>query len=334
MVTVFTKHCGIARVRSFKKQNHFCHQLNRFIRTHNTIGRRMPSYRRKKPASQSTRDNPGTIYSHDPAGIRDFQKMVLRHYENAGRKMAWRETTDPYHILVSEIMLQQTQVDRVSVKFPEFITAFPDFDSLAHAPLARILEVWQGMGYNRRAIALQKCAIRVMEEFAGTLPADPDILATFPGIGQATAASICAFAFNMPIVFIETNIRRVFIHFFFPGREDVKDKEILPVVELTLFRKNPRVWYWALMDLGTTLKKTVGNPNRRSAHYARQSPFAGSDRQIRGMILNLLVRTSSMAEQELIDAVSEDPKRTRTIIIALNREGFVAEKDGAYRLVD
>jgi len=129
--------------------------------------------------------------------------------------MAWRNTTDPYQILVSEIMLQQTQVERVTIKFPEFIRAFPDFASLATATLANVLTVWQGLGYNRRAIALQKCAIRVMNEYNGALPADVDILATFPGIGRATASSIAAFAFNMPVVFIETNIRRVFIHFFF-----------------------------------------------------------------------------------------------------------------------
>lgn len=258
--------------------------------------------------------------------------MVLRLYDNAGRKMAWRETIDPYQIFVSEIMLQQTQVERVAIKFPEFIKAFPDFGSLAREPLAEILAVWQGMGYNRRAIALRKCAIRVVDEFAGTLPADPDILATFPGIGQDTAASICAFAFNMPVVFIETNIRRVFIHFFFPGQEEVNDKEILPLIELALFRENPRVWYWALMDLGTALKKTVVNPNRRSVHYTKQAPFEGSDRKIRGEILRHLVRRSPLCEKELIDAISGEPGRTRTIINTLNREGFVAERDGMYRL--
>ena len=160
--------------------------------------------------------------------------MVLSHYEQYGRDMAWRNTTDPYQILVSEIMLQQTQVERVTAKFPEFIRAFPDFASLATAPLANVLTVWQGLGYNRRAIALQKCAIRVMNEYDGVLPADVDILATFPGIGRATASSIAAFAFNMPVVFIETNIRRVFIHFFFTDTDTVNDAEILPLVEKSI----------------------------------------------------------------------------------------------------
>ena len=137
------------------------------------------------------------------------------HYRNHGRDLAWRRTTDPYRILVSEIMLQQTQVERVTIKYPALYRRIPGFSLACQAPLSDVLAVWQGMGYNRRAISLQKCARRVVEEYGGALPQDPEILATFPGIGRATAASICAFAFNMPVVFIETNIRRVFIHFFF-----------------------------------------------------------------------------------------------------------------------
>ena len=122
--------------------------------------------------------------------------------------------SDPYQILVSEIMLQQTQVERVATKFPEFIETFPDFTALAAATLADVLTVWQGMGYNRRAVSLQKCAVKIMTEYHGILPADVDQLATFPGIGKATASSIAAFAFNMPVVFIETNIRTGFYSLF------------------------------------------------------------------------------------------------------------------------
>jgi A/G-specific adenine glycosylase len=164
----------------------------------------------KKISVQDTLDFAGVQFSRDDKsrpGILEFQQMVLSYYNNYGREMAWRDTTDPYLILVSEIMLQQTQVERVRIKFPEFIETFPDFASLAVAPLDNVLSVWQGMGYNRRAIALQKCAIRVMNEYDGILPADVDILATFPGIGRATASSIAAFAFNLPVVFIETNIQ-------------------------------------------------------------------------------------------------------------------------------
>ncbi len=240
--------------------------------------------------------------------------------------MPWRSTTDPYAILVSEIMLQQTQVDRVLIKFPAFISVFPDFTSLAAAPLPDVLSVWQGLGYNRRALALRNCAEIVMSQYGGVLPADPGILSGFPGIGHATASSICAFAFNMPVVFIETNIRRVFIHYFFPGDGMVSDSEILPLVEQALHRENPRVWYWALMDLGTVLTKTMSNPNRRSRHYARQSAFEGSDRQVRGMMIRLLLANGEMTEDEIAGNCSADKERVLKILAGLERDGFIRKK--------
>ena len=259
----------------------------------------------------------------DPPAIEEFQKMVLDFYREYGRDLAWRETTDPYRILVSEIMLQQTQVERVTVKYPAFLSGFPDFPSLAQAPLADVLAVWQGMGYNRRAISLQKSARRVVEEFDGVLPQDPDLLSTFPGIGKATAASICAFAFNMPVVFIETNIRRVFIHFFFEEDKPVHDADILPLVQKALCRKNPRIWYWALMDLGSALRKTVPNPNRRSAQYVRQSAFEGSDREIRGKILQMLLKNPDQVYEDLIRNTGGDRDRVLRILNTLEKEGFL-----------
>jgi len=282
--------------------------------------------RTMKTSDQETLDHIGPQFSRDDNsshGIPAFQKMVLSHYEQYGREMAWRNTTDPYQILVSEIMLQQTQVERVTIKFPEFIRAFPDFASLATASLTNVLTVWQGLGYNRRAIALQKCAIRVMNEYDGVLPADVDILATFPGIGRATASSIAAFAFTMPVVFIETNIRRVFIHFFFTDTDTVSDAEILPLVEEALYRDNPRVWYWALMDLGSALKKTVPNPNRRSVHYTKQTPFEGSDRNIRGIIIRMLLAEPGIREKKFLGIRNDDPARIKKILSALESEGFI-----------
>jgi A/G-specific adenine glycosylase len=288
-----------------------------------------------KTSDQETLDNSGPQFSRDDSsspGIQAFQQMVLSHYEQYGRDMAWRNTTDPYQILVSEIMLQQTQVERVTTKFPEFIRSFPDFATLAVAPLANVLTVWQGLGYNRRAIALQKCAIRVMNEYNGILPADDDILATFPGIGRATASSIAAFAFNMPVVFIETNIRRVFIHFFFTDKDTVSDAEILPLIEKALYKNNPRVWYWSLMDLGSALKKKVPNPNRRSVHYTKQSPFEGSDRKIRGALLKILLKNQFLKEEEIIGHVAEAPHRVRRILGALEAEGFIECRDNGFVL--
>lgn len=306
---------------------------------------RIKKYRNKKNhhpvlAMKSRRDpEQATLDGTDPTGLRNFdpvtgipafQKMVLDQYSHYGRPMAWRDTTDPYCILVSEIMLQQTQVERVRVKYPAFLAAFPNFATLAGAPLAAILSAWQGMGYNRRAISLQRCAQRVMTEYGGELPSDVEILATFPGIGRATASSICAFAFNQPVVFIETNIRRVFIHFFFPGTSVVHDAELLPIVERAVYAENPRVWYWALMDLGAVLKKTTVNPNRRSVHYTRQAPFEGSDRRIRGRVIALLLATPGQTREEIAAAFTEDPDRIFRIVQSLEDEGFIRCLTGRY----
>jgi len=266
----------------------------------------------------------------DDDAILLFQQEVLAFYQEHGRHdMAWRHTTDPYRIVVSELMLQQTQVERVAIKFPLFIAAFPDFAALAAAPLHEILAVWQGMGYNRRALFLKKIAERVVQDFNGVLPRDVETLATLPGIGTATASSIAAFAFNAPVVFIETNIRRVYIHVFFPDRKTVTDNEILPLVQRTLYRENPRVWYWALMDLGAFLKKSVTNPNRRSAHYTRQAPFEGSDRRIRGQVIKTLVAIPGISGNELPGHIGEDAGRVKRIVAALEHEGFVV-REGAH----
>jgi len=260
----------------------------------------------------------------DPDIFVRFKKTILSYYEREGRDLAWRHTTDPYLIFVSEIMLQQTQVGRVTGKYPEFIDAFPTFAALANAPLHQVLAVWQGMGYNRRAIALHKCAKQVMTTFGGELPRDVGTLVTLPGIGHATACSIGAFAFNMPVAFIETNIRRVFIHFFFPDRLSVTDREILPLVKQSLDTTNPRKWYWALMDYGSALKNATPNPNRRSAHYTKQSKFVGSDREIRGMILRSLVTNPQQDEKELVRNISVSGERAHKVIDRLAKEGFIS----------
>jgi A/G-specific adenine glycosylase len=284
-----------------------------------------------KNTRQPEQKETGTDIPHmeHPPGIETFQKVLLGYYRDHGRDLLWRETTDPYRILVSEIMLQQTQVERVSVKFPAFIAGFPDFGSLADAPLPEVLVAWQGMGYNRRALSLQKCARRVIEEYGGALPPDPEVLATFPGIGRATAASICAFAFNMPVVFIETNIRRVFIHYFFDDSETVDDSEILPWVKKTLYRKDPRTWYNALMDLGTDLKTTVRNPNRRSRHYTKQAVFEGSDRKIRGSIIRVLLAKKRLTQKAIIQQLTEAEDRVIRILKDLEDEGFIV-RSGAW----
>lgn len=271
-----------------------------------------------------------------PDLVRDFQDEVMEFYAAKGRHdMAWRHTTNPYHIVVSEVMLQQTQVSRVAVKYPQFIETFPDFAALAEAPAAELLAAWQGMGYNRRALSLQKLAQEITGKFCDVLPKDPGILAELPGIGPATSCSIAAFAFNCPVVFIETNIRRVFIHSFFSEEAVVDDRDLLPLVSACLLLGNSREWYWALMDMGTSLKSQIHNPNRRSRQYVKQSAFAGSDRQIRGMALKLLLAGSSADPAELASLIGADPERVAGIFDDMRREGFFERNtNGEYRLSD
>ena len=261
-----------------------------------------------------------------PTLVEEFRNLVYDQFRRSRRDMPWRQTRDPYRILVSEIMLQQTQVQRVEAKYPEFIEAFPNFASLARAPLRDILRGWQGMGYNRRAIALKQIAQRVVTEFHGRLPDSEETLRTFPGIGPATAGALAAFVFNKPSVFMETNIRRVFLHVFFAGRGSVSDKKIVPLVEKTLDRENPRLWYYALMDYGATLKKETENPNRRSAHYQRQSAFEGSDRQIRGLILKTLLANPRLSITQLGSAVGKSSTRVARILAQLGEEGFLVRE--------
>lgn len=261
----------------------------------------------------------------------DFVKTINDFSSANRRDLEWRRTITPYRIVVSEIMLQQTQVARVAVKFPQFMEVFPTFESLAAAEPAAVLAEWQGMGYNRRGLYLKKIAEKTVNEFGGKLPSNPIILETFPGIGPATARSIVAFAFNKPVVFIETNIRRVFIHFFFEDREGIHDKELIPLVEETLDTKNPREWYYALMDYGSVLAKTVPNPNRRSKHYAKQSAFEGSARRIRGIILRTLLQEKQMPKKKLKEICCDD--RFDAIVADLITEGFIREDDKMYFII-
>lgn len=251
-----------------------------------------------------------------------FQKLVYYYYKKHGRTLPWRKMTDPYCILVSEMMLQQTQVERVVQKYELFITKFPDFARLAEAPLHQVLEAWHGLGYNRRAVALKRIAQIIMDTFDGQVPADLKTLMTLPGIGRATAAAISAFAFNRPVVFIETNVRTVFIHVFFQDKEDVKDIDIYPLVEETLDESNPREWFYALMDYGVVLKKRYKNPSRKSAHHKKQPLFEGSNRQVRGIILNMLIENPTISESELVIKINRDPNTVRKNLVQLEKEGF------------
>ncbi len=291
--------------------------------------------RKNPPAAEGNRTSPGERRLA-PGEVSAFRKTILSHYRAHGRDLPWRRTDDPYAIFVSEVMLQQTQVGRVAEKFGPFIERFPDFATLAAAPLADVLSYWRGLGYNRRAIYLKEAARVVVEQYGRRLPDSPDELTKLPGIGRYTAGAVAAFAFNQPAVFIETNIRSVFIHHFFADAADVRDAEIMPLVEATLDRENPRRWYWALMDYGSMLKERGENPSRRSTHYTRQSPFVGSDRQIRGAILALLIQETGqprgMTVPEITAALPMDNGRIQENLARLIEEGFIVVDAGRCRI--
>ena len=261
-----------------------------------------------------------------PSEIETFRRTIFDFYRRHARRLPWRETDDPYRVYISEIMLQQTQVDRVIPKYDAFLFAFPSVHTLARARFTDVLSVWSGLGYNRRALHLHKAAKQIVENHDGEIPSDPSVLRTLPGIGPYTAAAIAVFAYGKPFPLIETNVRRAYIHEFFVNCENVKDGDIMPLVEETLDRDNPREWFYALMDYGAMLKIEVGNANRRSAHYTKQAPFEGSDRQIRGELLRELGR-GKMNEHEIPFAIRRDAQRVTSVIADLCNEGFLV-RDG------
>lgn len=261
----------------------------------------------------------------------NFNKIVWDYYRKHRRQLIWREKITPYYVFISEVMLQQTQVSRVEKKFPEFIKKYPDFKSLTQTSTKELLQTWQGMGYNRRALYLRDAAQIIINAHEGKLPQDPIALDELPGIGSATAKSIVVFLWNKPLIFIETNIRRVFIRHFFSDRTDISDEEILLLVEETLDRENPREWYYALMDYGSYLPRITKNPNRRSKHYKKQTLFMGSDRQIRGTVIKLLLN-KSLSLYELSQFMKIKKERIKYNIARLEKEGFVMEKKGKYAI--
>jgi A/G-specific adenine glycosylase len=221
--------------------------------------------------------------------IKKFQKTVLDFYKESGRHdLIWRKTKDPYKILVSEIMLQQTQVERVLPFYTRFLAMFPTVSNLAQAPLGDVLRAWQGLGYNRRAKMLHAAAKQIVLELKGKVPKSEVELEKLPGIGPYTARAVAAFSGNADVVCVETNIRTAVFHHFFQGQEKVSDGEISEVLTKALPKGNAREWYWALMDYGNFLKRSGVRVNAKSKHHIKQSTFAGSSREARGAILKAL----------------------------------------------
>ncbi len=262
-----------------------------------------------------------------PTVIKEFRSLIHTYYEKEGRHFPWRETRDPYHILVSEVMLQQTQTSRVLAKYQAFLTAFPTPEALAGVAQREVLAAWQGLGYNRRALNLQRAARTIVEEYGGEVPDAVEEMVKLPGVGPDTAGAIAVLAFNQPVGYLETNIRAVYQYVFFPEATP-RDKELRPIIEATLDREDPRRWYFGLYDYGAMLKreKKAGPVGRR------QSRFEGSDRQVRGAVLRLLLERRELAETELARVLGEPNERVAKIIGQLRDEGFIEVRKGQVRL--
>ena len=282
--------------------------------------------------------------------LRAFVEFVAKKGRELYRDLPWRRTYDPYAIWISEVMLQQTQVSRVDGRWQRWLERFPTVDALASAAPSDVLEEWQGLGYNRRALSVHRAA-QAISEAGGVFPQDLKELVKLPGIGPATAAGIRAFAFNLHGVYLETNVRTVFLHELYPQAEGVPDSELVPLVELTCpasvagaadaaTELTPRSWYYALLDYGAYLKKTIPNPSRRSKSHVKQSRFEGSHRQKRAELLRVLLahKDEGGAEfetlhQELcqieVNAGREtlDEQVTLGLLEELAKEGFCQKND-------
>lgn len=256
-----------------------------------------------------------------------FTHTVWDYYHAHGRSMPWRDTPTFYNVLVSEIMLQQTQVGRVMEKYKEFMGAFPTVELLATAPLDTVLRQWQGLGYNRRALYLHQAAKLVVKHGVSR---SIDDLVTLPGVGRNTAAAIMNYVYNIATPFVETNIRTVYFYHYFPGRTDVTDAEVLEIVGHTVSKDNPREWFWALMDYGSYLKAQGAGGLSTSRHYKKQSRFEGSVRQVRGRILVALLN-GGLSDKQLRAVIVAD-ERYEAALEGLSRDNLISFSAGRYHL--
>ena len=287
------------------------------------------------PAGRDTPDEMALKAQYDRQGmsavvVSRFQRLVYAYAAEQGRDLPWRRAADPWQVLVSEVMLQQTQVERVIPKYTAFMERFPGPVALAAVPIPELLAGWQGLGYNRRALSLQRAAQQVVTQWDGRLPDDPLLLQQLPGVGPYTAGAIAAFAFNRPTIFLETNIRAVLLHLFCGDRHGVPDKELLSLVAQVLDHDRPRDWYNALMDYGSDLKRRFPNPSRRSRHHSVQSRFEGSDRQVRGALLRLLLNTDGLTVAAIRQTLEVEPDRLQRIMAGMVREGFLQQRGSRY----
>lgn len=270
-----------------------------------------------------------------------FQSIIWAHYlkNKSKNNFPWRKTRNPYRILVSEIMLQQTQIPRVIPKYEEWLTQFPTLKALSEAPFSKVLKTWKGLGYNRRARFLKDTAITIQTQHRGIFPRASHELQKLPGIGAYTSRAVSCFAFGVCEPFLDTNIRRVFIHFFGNNKKNIDDAWLLALIAKTEPQKNKREWYGALMDYGRdALGALKENPNKKSRTYVKQSPFFGSKRYMRAKIIHYLISQKSATPAQIKRALAEDPhiskqtmqKQFPLLVSALKKERLIAPQKNLF----
>ena len=269
--------------------------------------------------------SPGAFSLPGPRRVRALQDRLLTWYAENRRDLPWRHTTDPYAVLVSEIMLQQTQVPRVVPRFGEWLEAWPDLESLAAAPLADVLLRWQGLGYNIRARRLQECARAVAADgHRAELPRSLDGLRALPGIGPYTAHAVLIFAHNEDLAAVDANVRRVLTHEL-DLPEDLGARDLQTVAAAVLPPGRSRDWHNALMDYGSLVltARATGIAPR-----SRQGAFEGSRRQKRARLLRRLLGHGPQSLEELAVALGLSAEETGDLVARLRRDGLVTEVGG------
>jgi A/G-specific adenine glycosylase len=275
--------------------------------------------------------------------IKRLQERVLRFYRAARRDLPWRHTRDPYRILVSEVMLQQTQTDRVIPKYETFLGQFPTIVALARARFAHVLKAWLGLGYNGRALRLWQCARTIVREHRGLVPSDPDELEQLPGIGPYTASAVASFAFGAALPIVDTNVHRVLVRTLL-GRNAASQTQVTALARQALVPAQAAQWAQALMDVGALFCRARPRcercPIRPACAFARKNrpllrrqsrsttPFAGSNRFYRGRIVRLLSERASVAISEVGRQVREDFSARHAawlnrLLEALSRDGLI-----------
>lgn len=258
--------------------------------------------------------------------IKKFQEKIFNWWKENKRDLPWRKTTNPYYIMVSEVMLQQTQVTRTIQKYLEFIKKFPTLQSLASALPAEVLAIWSGLGYNRRALWLQQAAQQIIEK--GSFPETPKELEKLKGIGPYTARSILIFAMNKDYPTVDTNIRRILIAEGF-AEESTQEKELFQIAEKLAPKGKSRDWHNALMDYGSqvlTVAKTGIKP------VTTQKKFSESKRYYRGKIVKILIKKQKQTKEQLLKECKLEEKELDEILELLVKDGLIVEINEQYYL--